>query len=92
MENMDMEHEDLRQEWQKLLEEKNLRALKAELAEANEVDVAEFVEELGGEKALLVFRMLPKGVASDVFANLEVENQQTIISSITDQEITELVE
>ena len=69
MENM--EHEGLVQEWQKLLEEKNLRALKAELAEANEVDVAEFMEELGGEKALLVFRMLPKGVASDVFANLE---------------------
>lgn len=90
MENM--EHEGLVQEWQTLLEAKNLRALKQELREANEVDVAEFMEELGGEKALLVFRMLPKGVASDVFANLEPDNQQIIISSITDQEITDLVE
>ena len=90
MENM--EHEGLVQKWQALLEAKNLRALKGELAEANEVDVAEFIAELEPEKTILLFRMLPKEMASDVFANLEPEDQETIISSITDREIGELVE
>ena len=90
--NLELEHENLPEQWKALLEGKQLRALKTELAEANEVDVAEFMQELGEERALLVFRMLPKGVASDVFANLEPENQKTIIASITDREITDLME
>ncbi len=92
MEDMELERESPIIQWQELLSNKNLRALKAELTEANEVDVAEFVQELDPERTVLVFRMLPKEVASEVFANLEPEDQQTIISSITDREITELVE
>ncbi len=92
MEDMDLERENLLEEWQGLLADKNLRALKAVLTEANEVDVAEFVQGLDPERTVLVFRMLPKEVASEVFANLEPDDQQTIISAITDREITELVE
>ena len=87
------EHETLlATQWQMLLEAKNLRALKKLLSEANEVDVAGFMEELDAEKTVLVFRMLPKELASDVFANLETEDQQTVISAITDREVSELVE
>lgn len=92
MEDMDLERENLLEQWQEMLTGKNLRALKTELTEANEVDVAEFLQELDPERTVLVFRMLPKEVASDVFANLEPEDQQTIIAAITDREITELVE
>ena len=80
MEDMDLERENLLEQWQDLLTDKNLRALKAALTEANEVDVAEFVQELDPERTVLVFRMLPKEVASEVFANLEPDDQQTIIS------------
>ncbi len=38
------------------------------------------------------FRTLPKDQASDVFAELEPETQQTIIASITDQEIGPIIE
>ncbi len=92
MEDMDLERENLLEQWQEMLTGKNLRAMKTELTEANEVDVAEFLQELDPERTVLVFRMLPKEVASDVFANLEPEDQQTIIAAITDREITELVE
>ena len=86
------EHETLlAAQWQMLLEAKNLRALKELLSEAIEVDVAGFMEELDAEKTVLVFRMLPKELASDVFANLETEDQQTVISAITDREVSELV-
>lgn len=88
----ELERKDLLSGWMKLLESRNYRALKAQLADANEVDVAEFMEDLNAEKTVLVFRMLPKGVASDVFANLEPEDQQLIISSATDTELAEIVE
>ena len=82
--NLDLEHESLLEQWNVLLEGKQLRALKTELAEANEVDIAEFVTALEEVKTmLLVYRLLPKEIASDVFANLEPEAQGAIISSIT---------
>ena len=91
--NLDLEHESLLEQWNVLLEGKQLRALKTELAEANEVDIAEFVTALEEVKTmLLVYRLLPKEIASDVFANLEPEAQGAIISSITDKEIEELVD
>ncbi|MDE6107098.1 MAG: magnesium transporter, partial [Oscillospiraceae bacterium] len=91
--NMNLEHENLLEQWGELLKTKQLRALKTELAEANEVDVAEFVTQLEEEKTmLLVYRLLPKEMASDVFANLEPEAQGAIIASITDKEIGELVD
>lgn len=66
----------------------SLRALRAQLTETNEVDIALFMEEYPSEKAMVIFRMLPKETASDVFANLEADTQQFIIESITDQELT----
>ncbi len=89
----DMEHEQLLKNWKKLLETKQLRALKLELADANEVDIAEFVAGLEEEKTmLLVYRLLPKEMASDVFANLESEDQETIISLVSDKEVSELLD
>ena len=89
---MELKHEALLESWKELLEGKRLRDLKLQLSESNEVDVAEFMKELDPEKTILVFRMLPKEVASDVFANLEIEDQQTVISAITDREVSELLE
>ena len=68
------------------------RTLRQELSEMNEVDVAAFMEELDPEKTLVVFRLLPKELASDVFACLELEQQQHIVSSITDKELTNIIE
>ena len=44
------------------------------------------------EKTVIVFRMLPKALATDVFAELPAESQSHIINSITDKELSEIVE
>ena len=75
-----------------LAEEKKYRQLKVALLELNEVDIATFVEELDSERTVVVFRMLPKALATDVFAELPVETQTHIINSITDKELSEIVE
>lgn len=75
-----------------LLESRQYRKLMGELAAFNEMDIAAFIETLDSEKTVLVFRMLPKEMASDVFACLEVEKKEHIINSITDHELGNIVE
>lgn len=74
------------------LEERNLSALRAELAHLNEVDVAQFLEELPDEKSAVVFRMLPKEEAAEVFSELSPETQKYLIDSISDKELALIVE
>ena len=75
-----------------LLFTRQFRKLKDILTEMNEVDIATFIEELDSEKTVVVFRMLPKELASDVFACLEVDKQEHIINSITDYELGTIVD
>ena len=75
-----------------LLFTRQFRKLKDILTEMNEVDIATFIEELDSEKTVVVFQMLPKELASDVFACLEVDKQEHIINSITDYELGTIVD
>ena len=75
-----------------LVSRKQFRQLKEKLCDMNEFDIASFMEELDSEKQIIVFRMLPKELASDVFACLEVETQGHIINSITDKELAYIIE
>lgn len=75
-----------------LLEKGDFSALKNELSELNEVDIAEFLEELDEKSIIKVFRILPKDISADVFSYLEAESQEHIVSSITDWEIRKLID
>ena len=86
-------NEEIRvEELNKMLEAKQLRQLKETLGEMNEADIATFMEDLPPEKTVLVFRMLPKELATDVFAFLESDQQEDIINGITDKEISNIIE
>ena len=87
-----LEDEKKEEELLELVAQKRYRDAKAILIEMNEVDIASFIEELDPEKMVVVFRTLPKDLASDVFACLEVEQQQHIITSITDYELRGIID
>lgn len=70
-----------------LIEEKNYKDLKKELSEMNEVDISEILNTLESSVALLVFRMLPKDTAVDVFAYFSAEKQADIIAAVSDKEL-----
>ena len=92
MSNETMENFDL-DELLELVKAKKYRQLKEALLDLNEVDIALFMDELDSvERRMLVFRMLPKEMASEVFAELDPESQEDIINSITDRELSEIVE
>ena len=75
------------QELEELLKENNFKSVRQEILEWNDVDISEFIENHSKEKALIIFRMLPKDLATDVFAELDIEVQERIIGEITDQEL-----
>lgn len=75
-----------------LLDGNMFAKMKAHLSEMNEVDVAEFLQELEPEKLLLIFRILPKDMAADVFPYLETENQQAIVEGFNDKELRVLID
>lgn len=75
-----------------LADEKKFRRLGELLSDENEVDIAQFMDTLSSEQALVVFRTLKKDLASDVFACMEIEKQQDIINSIGDAELQGIIE
>lgn len=70
-----------------LIEQKKYMEIKKELSEMNEVDVAELLDPLDAHMTLLIFRMLPKDLAVEVFAHFSMEQQLGIINSVTDKEL-----
>ncbi len=75
-----------------MLESKQILRLKTEISEMNEYDVASFIEELDDEKELLVFRLLRKDMASDVFAYLPSDTQEHIIERINDADLRDIID
>ncbi len=69
----------------------NLVELKKALDNENEVDIAEELEEMGGN-AVKAFRLLNKDKAADVFAYLSRDMQEEIVTAITDREISNILD
>ena len=88
-------YEQRREKLLELLHSRKLKSLQYELEDMNEFDIAEFLTELGEEdklKMASVFRLLSKEQGAEVFAELDAPEQEVIINSITDKELTEIVE
>ena len=76
-----------------LVETKQFRRLKEILSEMNEVDIAEFMDEVEPERLIVVFRLLPKELAADVFTYLEdSEDQEKLIGALSDQELRAILD
>ncbi len=76
-----------------LAETKQLRKLRDILTKMNGVDIAPFLEEMDDrELAVLIFRLLPKELAADVFTYLEDANQQEeLINALSDKELRDVI-
>ena len=93
-ENMDFETMRDKQagELMQLLDERRMKELQLRLEDMNEFDVAEFLSEIGDNRMPMVFRLLSKQMAADVFANFDSPEQEQIINSITDSELSAIIE
>ncbi len=80
------------QELLSLAEGRAFSKLRELLEHTNSADIAEIITEIEDDKTLLVvFRLLPKEKASEVFAYLEPHEQQRIVEGVTDGELASIV-
>lgn len=80
------------EEIRELLEMKQYTSLRQKIEEMNHADIAVLMEALEEAEMLKIFRILPKDLAADVFSYLEVENQQLIITSLSDREAANIID
>lgn len=66
--------------------------VRKEIVEMNVVDIAQLFEEIDRQKLLVVFRILPKDIASGVFSYIPNELQKYIIESISEKEIQNIID
>lgn len=81
----------LKPEFEELIEKKDWVALKDAVNEVPAVDVAELLEDLDNEIAVVIFRLLKKNKAADVFYYLSSSKGVELLNLMTDQQLTEVM-
>ena len=75
-----------------LSELKNYIELKKYLATLEPADIAIFISELSKEEIVIVFRLLHKPVAAEVFVELDTDIQEDLINIFTEKELKEVLD
>jgi len=83
---------NMREEILKLVEEQKLNELKKYLETINSADFPSLFEELEEDKVLIIYRILPKEKAAEVFAELDPDMQEKLINYLTDSELKSVID
>lgn len=75
-----------------LLEEHEFKQLKNELETMHPVDIVDVLEELDKKQMTLVFRLLAKEEAAEVFTDMNSDMREDLINSLTDSELEEVMD
>ncbi|KAB3529276.1 magnesium transporter [Alkaliphilus serpentinus] len=75
-----------------LIAERKFSVLREELKDMMAVDLAEIIDELDKKDGIIVFRLLPKDLATDVFSFLSSHLQKDIVEAIHETKLNEIIE
>ena len=75
-----------------LLDSKKFSRFRSEIEELNPIDIADFFTQIPMENIPMVFKLVDKGRAADIFSELDPELQEKIINAMTDSEISFIIE
>lgn len=75
----------------KMVQENRLVDVKKSLKEYQTADIAQILNELDRQKMLILFRVLPKDTAAEVFSYMSYDQRINLISMITDREISSIL-
>lgn len=78
--------------FERLLEEKQYKAIKSILDTMNSVDIATLLPEFEEKQLVLLFRLIPKESAALVFTYLEPEEEQVLVEAFTDKELKTIMD
>ena len=76
----------------KYLEERNFKELKEELENLHPVDLVDAMEELDKKQRMLVFRLLSKEEAAEVFTDMNSDMREELLEALTDSELKEIMD
>ncbi len=79
-------------EVRKLLDEKKYASLRDLLCAEEPADIAQLFEQFPKEEVPLMFRILHKDFATEVFVEMDTELQQALIEAFTDKELYEIID
>ena len=74
-----------------LLEQRKFKELKEELESMHPVDIVEMLEEFGQKQQMLIFRLLAKEEAAEVFTDMNSDMREDLINALTDSELEEVM-
>mgnify|MGYP000909824703 FL=1 len=74
-----------------LIEEEKYTEARKSIIDLPAVDIAKLFEEVPQPKLVVVFRLLPKDLSSDVFTHMSSELQRQVIEAITDKEVVAIM-
>lgn len=75
-----------------LLEDKNIIELRNLLEEQNPADINDIIDETSDEKSFLIYRLLPKELAAEVFVEMDADKQEYIINLFSDSQLKDVFE
>jgi magnesium transporter len=74
-----------------LVRDRDLHSLRDLLLDCAPVEVAELFNTLSDEERVLIFRILPREVAAEIFAELDLDLQRTILNGLGDKQTARLL-
>ncbi len=74
-----------------LISNKDFKTLKELLSDMNNVEISDVLDELADEDLAIIFRLLPKDEAADIFSYMEPDTQEKLVRLLSDQEIGEVI-
>lgn len=75
-----------------LIENKRFVQLKAILSEMQPADIAEIFDEAKEKDIPVLFRILPKGLAAEVFVEFDSDKQELLVNAFSDNELREVLD
>ena len=75
-----------------LIEGKKYARLRELLSDMNPADIAQILEEVPEKELPVIFRILPKELAAEVFVEMDSEMQQLLIEAFSDTELREVMD
>ena len=84
--------EEIKEKIDELIKNKRMTKLRNLLDDINSADFPALFEELNQEEIAIIYRLLPKEKAAEVFAELDPDIQERLINLLTDKELKSVVE
>ncbi|MEE1240033.1 MAG: magnesium transporter, partial [Acutalibacteraceae bacterium] len=75
-----------------LIEGKKYARLRELLSDMNPADIAQILEEVPEKELPVIFRILPKELAAEVFVEMDSEMQQLLIEAFSDTELRDVMD